>query len=277
MSLVATMTQIANSLKWFPKAVSTYNNNQLRTSSNSRTHATVMIVTLFTETIQRKVQKKKTLEEKMDSQYFKDKALLMEAKEKGDVLDAEAEAFIADVECTTPYDQPQALTTTNMFQANNEIWLLLCFLPDSVVPPSSNCLCEDLRSACDREHTKVLELEAEISKQKQANTSLKSTGTLKDYSLPAKSANARRVEAHYRTLNKKNRVDSNLLVKHSASESNLRKTSVLHGSTRKNGNPLRMLGNPLRESGNQLANPLLIASLSGSLLAGISHVLGSYL
>ncbi|GKD66111.1 hypothetical protein Tco_1308219, partial [Tanacetum coccineum] len=49
-----------------------------------------------------------------------DKALLMEAKEKGDVLDAEAEAFLADVECTAPYDQPQALTTTNMFQANHE-------------------------------------------------------------------------------------------------------------------------------------------------------------
>ncbi|GJY40758.1 copia protein [Tanacetum coccineum] len=41
---------------------------------------------------------------------------------------------------------------------------------DFVVPPSSNCLCEDLRSACDREHTKVLELEAEISKQKQLIT-----------------------------------------------------------------------------------------------------------
>ncbi|GJR08251.1 hypothetical protein Tco_0790903 [Tanacetum coccineum] len=38
----------------------------------------------------------------------------------GDVLDAEAEAFLADVECTAPYDQPQALTTTNMFQANHE-------------------------------------------------------------------------------------------------------------------------------------------------------------
>ncbi|GJX19795.1 hypothetical protein Tco_0222472 [Tanacetum coccineum] len=38
---------------------------------------------------------------------------------------------------------------------------------DIVVPPSSNCLCEDLKSHCDREHTKVLELEAEISKQKQ--------------------------------------------------------------------------------------------------------------
>ncbi|GJT68661.1 retrovirus-related pol polyprotein from transposon TNT 1-94 [Tanacetum coccineum] len=34
-------------------------------------------------------------------------------------------------------------------------------------------------------------------------------------------ANARRVEAHHRTLNKKNRVDSNLLVKHSVSVSNL--------------------------------------------------------
>ncbi|GKC68320.1 hypothetical protein Tco_1100918, partial [Tanacetum coccineum] len=54
------------------------------------------------------------------SVHFKDKALLMEAKEKGDVLDAEAEAFLADVECTAPYDQPQALTTTNMFQANHE-------------------------------------------------------------------------------------------------------------------------------------------------------------
>ncbi|GJR75076.1 hypothetical protein Tco_0087441 [Tanacetum coccineum] len=41
-------------------------------------------------------------------------------KEKVDVLDAEAEAFLADVECTAPYDQPQALTTTNMFQANHE-------------------------------------------------------------------------------------------------------------------------------------------------------------
>ncbi|GJZ84170.1 hypothetical protein Tco_0649509 [Tanacetum coccineum] len=40
-------------------------------------------------------------------------------------------------------------------------------------------------------------------------------------SLPAKSANARRVEAHHRTLNKKNHCDSNLLVKHSVSVSNL--------------------------------------------------------
>ncbi|GJQ98706.1 hypothetical protein Tco_0009845 [Tanacetum coccineum] len=40
-------------------------------------------------------------------------------------------------------------------------------------------------------------------------------------SLPAKNANARRVEAHHRTLNKKNRVDSNLLIKHSVSVSRM--------------------------------------------------------
>ncbi|GJS42375.1 hypothetical protein Tco_0567418 [Tanacetum coccineum] len=38
----------------------------------------------------------------------------------------------------------------------------IVFTSDSVVPPSSNCLCEDLRSACDREHTKVLELERDF-------------------------------------------------------------------------------------------------------------------
>nr|GFB14269.1 hypothetical protein [Tanacetum cinerariifolium] len=57
---------------------------------------------------------------KMDSQYFKDKMMLMEAKEKGATLDAEAEAFLANVECTAPYDEPLAMITTNMFQANHE-------------------------------------------------------------------------------------------------------------------------------------------------------------
>nr|GEZ54980.1 hypothetical protein [Tanacetum cinerariifolium] len=39
---------------------------------------------------------------------------------KGKVLDAEAEAFLADVECTAPYEGQLAMTTTNMFQANHE-------------------------------------------------------------------------------------------------------------------------------------------------------------
>ncbi|GKF62574.1 hypothetical protein Tco_0182628 [Tanacetum coccineum] len=46
--------------------------------------------------------------------------LLMEAKEKGATLDADAEAFLADVECTAPYDQPLAITTTNIFEVNHE-------------------------------------------------------------------------------------------------------------------------------------------------------------
>ncbi|GJS56357.1 retrovirus-related pol polyprotein from transposon TNT 1-94 [Tanacetum coccineum] len=41
---------------------------------------------------------------------------------------------------------------------------------DVVVTPSSNCSCDDLRLECDREHNKVLELEAEISKQKRLIT-----------------------------------------------------------------------------------------------------------
>ncbi|GJW35504.1 hypothetical protein Tco_0058424 [Tanacetum coccineum] len=46
--------------------------------------------------------------------------VIMEAKEKGTILDAEAEAFLADVECTAPYDQPLAITTTNMFEVSHE-------------------------------------------------------------------------------------------------------------------------------------------------------------
>nr|GEW19172.1 hypothetical protein [Tanacetum cinerariifolium] len=55
-----------------------------------------------------------------DSQCFKDKMLLMEAKEKGAVLDAETKAFLADVECTAPYDQPLAITTINIFEISHE-------------------------------------------------------------------------------------------------------------------------------------------------------------
>ncbi|GJY42835.1 hypothetical protein Tco_0431048 [Tanacetum coccineum] len=52
--------------------------------------------------------------------YFKDKMLLIEAKEKGATLDTKAEAFLANVECTAPYDQPLVMTTTNIFEVNHE-------------------------------------------------------------------------------------------------------------------------------------------------------------
>nr|GFB24989.1 hypothetical protein [Tanacetum cinerariifolium] len=53
-------------------------------------------------------------------QYFEDKVLLMKAKERGEVLDAEAEAFLADVECDEPYDEPLAITTTTTFNVDHE-------------------------------------------------------------------------------------------------------------------------------------------------------------
>ncbi|GJY44380.1 hypothetical protein Tco_0432593 [Tanacetum coccineum] len=104
-------------------------------------------------------------------------------------------------------------------------------------------------------------------------------------SLPAKSANARRVEAHHRTLNKKNRVDSNLLVKHSVSVSNLNnvcgacnnslvfanhnaclvmcddsvnvkphQTKRLKRQPKKEWKPIKNVGKPIKRDGNHLAN-----------------------
>nr|GEU68403.1 hypothetical protein [Tanacetum cinerariifolium] len=55
-----------------------------------------------------------------DSLWHQDKAMLLQAIENGAVLDAEAEAFLADVECTVLLAEPLALTTTNMFQVNHE-------------------------------------------------------------------------------------------------------------------------------------------------------------
>nr|GFB33079.1 hypothetical protein [Tanacetum cinerariifolium] len=62
----------------------------------------------------------KELKRARNSQWYHDKALLIQAKEKGAVLDAEVKAFLADVECIAPYDQPLALTTADLFEANHE-------------------------------------------------------------------------------------------------------------------------------------------------------------
>ncbi|GJY89892.1 retrovirus-related pol polyprotein from transposon TNT 1-94 [Tanacetum coccineum] len=156
-AMLATMNQIVNLLSGFQKQFPP-TNNQLRTSSNSGTHATVHDGNIITEPVQRRApgnvgntgnrgtksygqmtdnKGKKVIcynccgeghvarqckEKKRvkDSQYFKDKMLLMEAKEKGAVLDAEAEAFLTDVECTAPYDQPLAMTTINVFEVSHE-------------------------------------------------------------------------------------------------------------------------------------------------------------
>nr|GEW99049.1 hypothetical protein [Tanacetum cinerariifolium] len=155
--MLETMNQIVNLLSGFQKQFPP-TNNQLRTSSNSRSHATVHDGQIVTKTVQRKApgnvgntgtrgtqsygqvtdnkgklviwynrrreghvsRQCKEKKRVKDSQYFKDNMLLMEAKEKGAVLDAEAEALLADVECTAPYDKPLAIMTINIFEVSHE-------------------------------------------------------------------------------------------------------------------------------------------------------------
>nr|GFC81543.1 hypothetical protein [Tanacetum cinerariifolium] len=133
-ALMATMQQLANLLSCFQKQFPP-TNNQLRASSNSRSQATVQAGQIVTETVQRSAPGNVGKQGKRENQtngskvvcynyrgeghiarqckepkrarnslWYADKALLLNAQEKGEVLDAEAEAFLADVECTAPYE-----------------------------------------------------------------------------------------------------------------------------------------------------------------------------
>ncbi|GKA11023.1 putative reverse transcriptase domain, ribonuclease H-like domain, aspartic peptidase domain protein [Tanacetum coccineum] len=124
-AMLATMQQIANLLSGFQKQ-SPPTNNQLRSSSNTRSQATVHDGQITTETVQRRapgnVGNTGSRGNQNNGQGVNNqrKAMLLQAKEKGAVLDAEAEAFLADVECTVPLAEPLALSTTNMFQVSHE-------------------------------------------------------------------------------------------------------------------------------------------------------------
>ncbi|GKB24193.1 hypothetical protein Tco_0863594 [Tanacetum coccineum] len=93
-------------------------NNQLRTSTNLKTQSTIQASQITTESVQRRASDNKGKHAATRSQGKV--ALLMEDKEKGVILDAEAEAFLADVECTTPYAEPLAITTTTAFEVSHE-------------------------------------------------------------------------------------------------------------------------------------------------------------
>nr|GEX38924.1 hypothetical protein [Tanacetum cinerariifolium] len=92
-----------------------------QTSTNPMTKPTIQAGQITTYNVQRRAPghvAKECKEKKRakDSQWFKDKAFLMEAKEKGAILDVEAEAFLANVKCTTPYAEPLAITTTTKYK-----------------------------------------------------------------------------------------------------------------------------------------------------------------
>nr|GEW05856.1 hypothetical protein [Tanacetum cinerariifolium] len=125
-AMLATMNQIVNLLSGFQTQFPP-TNNQLRTSTNQMTQATIQAGQITTESVQRRAPgnkgklvatgsqgkvvtcyncrgqghvTKECKEKKRakDSHWFKDKALLMEAKEKDVILDAEAEAFLAELQ-----------------------------------------------------------------------------------------------------------------------------------------------------------------------------------
>nr|GEX55837.1 retrovirus-related Pol polyprotein from transposon TNT 1-94 [Tanacetum cinerariifolium] len=120
-------------------------NNQLRTFTNPMTQGTIQAGQITTKSVQRRApgnkgkqiatgsqvklvtcynchsqghiaKECKEKKQENDSLWFKDKALLMEAKEKRVALDAKAEAFLVDVECIAHYDDSLAITTTIDFE-----------------------------------------------------------------------------------------------------------------------------------------------------------------
>ncbi|GKD04920.1 hypothetical protein Tco_1179894, partial [Tanacetum coccineum] len=115
--MLATMNQIVNLLSGFQKRFPP-TNNQLRTSTNPMTQATNQASHITTESVQRRAPGNKGKHAATRSQGKV--VLLMEAKEKGAILDVEAEAFLADVECTKPYAEPLAITTTTAFEVSHK-------------------------------------------------------------------------------------------------------------------------------------------------------------
>nr|GEY73670.1 hypothetical protein [Tanacetum cinerariifolium] len=103
-AMLATINQIMNMFSGFQKQFPP-TNNHLRTSTNLMITSTIQASQITTESVQRRAP---------------NKALLMEAKEKGVVLDAVAEAFLADVEYTVSYAEPLAITTTIAFEVSHE-------------------------------------------------------------------------------------------------------------------------------------------------------------
>ncbi|GJR39894.1 retrovirus-related pol polyprotein from transposon TNT 1-94 [Tanacetum coccineum] len=119
--MLATMNQIVNLLT----GQITTESVQRRAPGNKGKHAATgsqgKVVTCYNCHGQGHVAKEcKENKRSKDSQWFNEKALLMEAKEKGATLDAEAEAFLADVKCITPYAEPLAITTTTKFEVSHE-------------------------------------------------------------------------------------------------------------------------------------------------------------
>nr|GEV35951.1 hypothetical protein [Tanacetum cinerariifolium] len=130
-AMMEAMQQFVNLLSGFQKQFPP-TNNQLRTSSNPRSTKGNQGYEKKTDRNGKKVicynyhgeghvaRECKETKRAKDTQYYKDKMMLSDAKDRGVILDAKAKAFLADMECTEPYDESLALTTTTAFQVSHE-------------------------------------------------------------------------------------------------------------------------------------------------------------
>nr|GEX24242.1 hypothetical protein [Tanacetum cinerariifolium] len=121
-AMLATMNQIANMLSGLQKQRASGNTGTkgIQTTGSGVNNLEKKVICYNCRVEGHVARQCKEQKCARDSSWYHDKALLMQAKKKGVVLDAKAEAFLADVKCTAPYDQPLALTTTNLFEANHE-------------------------------------------------------------------------------------------------------------------------------------------------------------
>ncbi|GJT60505.1 retrovirus-related pol polyprotein from transposon TNT 1-94 [Tanacetum coccineum] len=89
-------------------------NNQLQTSSNPRTQATIQNGQVTVQNVQGHMAKQCTARKRVeDSKWFKDKMILAQAKEAGVVLDEEQQDFLAD-----SLEETDDSTTNAIFMAN---------------------------------------------------------------------------------------------------------------------------------------------------------------
>ncbi|GKC01779.1 hypothetical protein Tco_0987915 [Tanacetum coccineum] len=112
-AMLATMNQIVNLLSGFQKQFPP-TNYQLRTSTNSMTQATIQAGQITTKNVQRRAPGNKGKHAVTGSQGKV--VTCYNCRGQGHV----AGAFLADVECTTPYSEPLAITTTTAFKVTHE-------------------------------------------------------------------------------------------------------------------------------------------------------------
>nr|GFB80383.1 hypothetical protein [Tanacetum cinerariifolium] len=118
-ALASTSSSIAQSHddKQFPTT-----NNQLRSSSNIGTHATVHDGQITTKSVQRRASgNTRNMGYQGNQNNGQGVNNKKKAKENGAVLDVEAKVLLADVECTVPLAEPLALTTINISSQINGV------------------------------------------------------------------------------------------------------------------------------------------------------------